>query len=196
MLGNLESWLVLLDETLPNVPYIDYGLYIKNYRPRFVSFARSGMHNNMTYALSSPLVYIETVATDPDPDWKTGGWMQQLSPQADWISSANNSFGIGSKYRLKLGQPKAFNLIDLGEATYNLQLTFPYWLLGLHVRVLAYIESGGVSGNPHVEMLKDLKTDVLRVEAKIDALSLSGVAPGSVSSGFNNSGTSSSLGIV
>jgi hypothetical protein len=141
MLGDLNSWLTLLDEALPDVPFVDYGLYIKNYRPKFISFASHGIHNGTAYAFKNPLVYFETVPTDPDPDWKTGGWMQQISPPAAWIPTANNSFGIGSINRLRIDRPLAFNLVDLGADTYHLQLTFPYWLRGLHVRCLVYTPS-------------------------------------------------------
>ena len=140
MLNDLRSWIVLLDETLPDVPFIDYGLYIKNYRPKFLSFSKAGNKSGNNYILSSPLVYIETTVNDPDPDWKTGGWMQQTSQILDWIPDENQRlFSLGRSQRFGINRSSGFNLIDLGSDTYNLQLTFPYWLRQLHIRTLVYI---------------------------------------------------------
>lgn len=140
MLADLSNWIILLDETLPDVPLVDYGLYIKNYRPKSLSFSKTGIKGGNSYILSSPLLYIETTVLDPDPGWKTGEWMQQTSEQIDWIPDENQSlFSVGNKQRFGINRSKAFNLIDLKSDTYNLQLTFPYWLRQLHIRILVYV---------------------------------------------------------
>lgn len=90
--------------------------------------------------------------------------------------------------RLTLVEFKNYNVIP-----YVLEIDIPYWLEDIYVEVWEYIST-------ETDLLDDrlhgIENSLIRIEGKLDNLTVNFITPGSINTGFNNPDASGGLGAI
>ena len=103
------------------------------------------------------------------PTWFLAAWVSVRSPRIYLGSTAVTNEEV-ELFRLKLPlrTPKLITIPNLGIPPYNLYLTFPKWHSAMLVEAWWYNTEN--TADPLIEGIKEIESDLLRVEGKIDQL--------------------------
>jgi hypothetical protein len=115
--------------------------------------------------LESPIVAVRASSEDGGKDWKLACWCDRIIPTSSPVAAIAQI----SADRNPLGMNKT-TLLDYTAnpvENYQLQLEPPYWMPDLRVEVWEFV---GAIGDTLADDLDVARVDLVRIEAKIDAL--------------------------
>lgn len=115
--------------------------------------------------IESPIIAVRATSEEAGGSWKLGAWCDRVIPTSSQviaiaqISAERNPLGLGKTTLLDFSQ----NPVD----SYQLQIEPPYWMPDLRIEVWEYV---GAIGDTLADDLDVARVDLVRIEAKLDAL--------------------------
>lgn len=143
-----------------------------HYSSRQVSFINNYLFNPLSEIDVTGGVLLDTslIATFADsssarPTWKTAGWLHQKIRIGIVIGGGLDAEAQNSS-RVMLGRTKV-HFFKKNVRNYGLSFVAPKWMQQLSLTVWKYT---GAYANPELEAIDLARIDILRTEAKVDAL--------------------------
>lgn len=111
---------------------------------------------------------IGTSSTKAKPTWRVGAFVvPKLSFSVSSTSVYTNLVRSGKSQSVYLNQLTLVQFTDFGLSPYALEISFPIWISELSIEIWKY--QGEESAKPVSELIEELKTDLDRIETKIDS---------------------------
>lgn len=115
--------------------------------------------------LESPIVAVRASSEDGGKDWKLGAWCDRIIPTSSPVAAIAQISADRSP--LGLGKTTLLDYTQNPVETYQLQLEPPFWMPDLRIEVWEFM---GAIGDTLADDLDVARVDLVRIEAKIDAL--------------------------
>lgn len=146
------------------------------------------------FLLDSPILAVRTLSMTAKAHWRFAGVISSRLQLGSGGAASPLPVVTSQKRHLRINRAELHRFVPY-TTNYELLVEPAYWLRDLRLTIWQYV---GAIEDTTEELIGTVKVDLARIELKIDALSPRGIAPSSnsVGTGFNDPGTSSSLGIV